>query len=201
MTQQVPKTMPNKPVNCHIALGANLPTPIGTPMETLENALKLFERESLAVLFPSPWYQSPAFPTGSGPDFVNGVVTVQTNLTPVATMAALHRIEQSLGRSRRDRWEARVCDLDLLTYGDEVLPDGATHDMWRDLPLEAQKTETPDTLVLPHPRLQDRAFVLVPLRDVAPDWVHPRTGQGIDALIDALAPEDVAALRQITSLK
>jgi 2-amino-4-hydroxy-6-hydroxymethyldihydropteridine diphosphokinase len=74
--------------------------------------------------------------------------------------------------------------------GDSVLPDAATQDRWRLLPSEAQIGSTPDQLILPHPRMQDRAFVLVPLADVAPDWVHPRTGLSVRQMLAALPAED-----------
>lgn len=91
----------------------------------------------------------------------------------------------------------RTLDIDLVALGDSVLPDGATQDAWRRLPPEAQVRTTPDRLILPHPRLQDRAFVLVPLADVAPDWVHPRTGQTVRQMLDALPAEDRAAVKPL----
>ena len=79
----------------------------------------------------------------------------------------------------------RTLDLDLIALGDLVLPDPATHAAWRALPPDLQKMRAPDALILPHPRVQDRAFVLVPLADVAPDWTHPVLGLTVTAMLAA----------------
>jgi 2-amino-4-hydroxy-6-hydroxymethyldihydropteridine diphosphokinase len=91
----------------------------------------------------------------------------------------------------------RTLDIDLLAMGDSVLPDPATQDRWRDLAPEDQVRVTPDALVLPHPRLQDRAFVLVPLADVAPGWVHPRTGLSVREMLERLPAQDRDAVKPL----
>ena len=183
---------------CHIALGANLPSPIGTALETLTKALGLFAGESLAIQRISKWYATPAYPVGSGPDFVNAVALVETNLLPYKILDALHRIEGTLGRTRENRWEPRICDLDLIDCGNLILPDKKTFIEWRDLKLSDQTTRTPTQLILPHPRLQDRAFVLVPMQDVSPEWVHPITGFGISEMIKALPKADLVGISEIS---
>ncbi len=175
---------------CLIALGGNLHTATQTALETLQKSLELFAAESLVIRKRANWYSSKAFPAGSGPDFVNSVVFVETNLTPHQVLAALHRIEKKMGRTRKNRWEPRHCDLDLIAFDDLILPDLETYTRWRNLSLEEQRKIEPDQLVLPHPRLQDRAFVLVPLRDVAPDWVHPVDKRNIDEIL-ADIPDDL----------
>lgn len=112
-------------------------------------------------------------------------------------LSELHRIESELGRVRDRRWGARSVDLDLLFLGDSVRPDPETQTVWRDLSVDEQIAATPDQLILPHPRLQDRAFVLVPLAQVAPDWCHPLTGQTVIQMRDALPVEDIAAMRPV----
>lgn len=125
---------------------------------------------------------------------MNAVVGVSTELAPRAALARLHDIEASFGRIRGKRWSARILDLDLLALGDHVVPDHATYEEWAALPLKEQKERTPDELILPHPRMAERAFVLVPLADVAPDWVHPVTGRTAMEMRDALNPNDLAAI-------
>lgn len=143
----------------------------------------------MKVVAVSRFWRSPAYPPGSGPDYVNAAAVVRTALGPEDTLAALHRVEATLGRTRTgERWQARGIDLDLLAMGDLVLPDAATQDQWRALPPEQQVQATPRTLILPHPRLQDRGFVLAPLAEVAPSWRHPRTGQTVSQMLAALDP-------------
>ncbi len=181
---------------CFIALGANLPAATRTPTQTLECTLELFEAESLRLVNRSSWYHTPAFPAGSGPDFVNGVVQVRTDLTARAVLDCLHRIEEKMGRTRQNRWEARICDLDLISYNHSVLPDMDTYRSWLSLPLEQQKKQAPDDLILPHPRLQDRSFVLVPMQEIAPDWVHPVSGLSVDQMVANLPKADKDAVRR-----
>ena len=129
-----------------LGLGANLPSVrFGPPRATLEAALAALEAEGVRIVRRSRWYDTAAVPAAEQPRFVNLVVAVETKLDPVALLMLLHRIEKEFGRVRGVRNEARVIDLDLLAY-DEVLRPG------------------PEPPILPHPRLSERAFVLLPLR-------------------------------------
>ena len=184
---------------CLIAMGANLPSATGTALETLNKSLELFMLESLQVTRISKWFSTPAFPADSGPDFVNGAVMVKTDLTPEGVLAALHRIEAAMGRTRENRWEPRLCDLDLIAYDDMILPDLETFKRWKALDFSSQQTQTPDQLVLPHPRLQDRSFVLVPLNEIAPVWVHPVTGITVSEMLSALPAADLAEIKEISA--
>ena len=125
---------------------------------------------------------------------MNAVAAFSCSLPAGDLLALLHRIEADHGRTRATRWGARNLDLDLLSLGDAVLPSATLWWQWHDLPLDRQAVEVPDRLILPHPRLQDRAFVLVPMADVAPDWRHPVLGRTVRQMLAALPPEDVAAV-------
>ncbi|WP_104018478.1 2-amino-4-hydroxy-6-hydroxymethyldihydropteridine diphosphokinase [Roseovarius nitratireducens] len=186
---------------CLIALGANLPLRDGDreggPAATLDAAVKRLEIMAGTQAAVSAFYRTPAFPPGSGPDFVNAAAALRIAGTPEAVLAQLHAVEAEFGRGRAARWGARTLDLDLLAIGARVLPDAGTHGRWRALgPLEAQG-QAPDRLILPHPRMQERAFVLVPLADVAPDWRHPILGQTVREMLAAL-PE--AARAEVVAL-
>ena len=160
-----------------IAIGANLPNPrYGEPRATCGAALSTLAEAPLSITARSRWYKSAPVPVSDQPWFINGVIHVKTALDPVALMALLLETEEAFGRKRAERNEARVLDLDLLAYGDMVRkPDQGE-----------SGGAGAETLHLPHPRLHGRAFVLLPLLDVAPDWRHPVSGQSVRDMIEAL---------------
>lgn len=176
-----------------IALGANMPAPGSEPVSTLRRGLELLGAiEGISVGNASRWYRTPAWPRGSGPDFVNAAAVLNTGLAPVEVLRALHDVESRLGRTRPVRWAPRVCDLDLLGIGEAELPDRATVERWMALSTEAAGRAVPGELILPHPRLHERAFVLVPLSDVAPRWRHPILGRSVAEMIAELPAETLA---------
>jgi 2-amino-4-hydroxy-6-hydroxymethyldihydropteridine diphosphokinase len=175
-----------------IALGSNVVSPYGPPEVTLHAAVGQVARLVGKVTGKSRFFRTPCFPTGAGPDYVNAAICVESPLDAPALLAALHGIEAEFGRERVQRWGMRTLDLDLVALGDLVLPDPATHAEWRALPADLQKMRAPDELILPHPRLQDRAFVLVPMADIAPDWVHPILGLTVRQMRDACRSVDLA---------
>lgn len=182
-----------------VAFGANLPFGQDEPAQTIRAALPVLAKEGLVPLGVSRFYATPCFPAGAGPDYVNAAAVL--GCPPDADLASillrLHRVEAHFGRERAQRWGMRTLDIDLLAMGDSVVPDPETQDRWRHLPAEAQIRTTPDQLILPHPRMQDRAFVLVPLADVAPDWVHPRLGLTVRQMLAALPKSDQDAVKPL----
>lgn len=145
-----------------IGVGANLPSAAGSPRQTCEAALVHLGRLGLVIAARSPWYETAPIPASDQPWFVNGVVRAETTLSPAGVLAALHLTEAAFGRLRTSPNAARTLDLDLLAYGDVIRTDGAP--------------------LLPHPRLHERAFVLFPLRDLAPQWRHPALGETAENL-------------------
>lgn len=182
---------------CLIAYGSNLSNALGESQKITNLACERLAERGIRILQRSGDFRSPAWPPGSGPDFVNGVILGETACDAAKVLAILHEVEAGLGRTRRKRWEARVIDLDLIDFGGQVLPDVGTWTRWADLAPDRQQAEAPEALVLPHPRVQDRPFVLVPLGVVAPDWAHPVTGMSVRAMIEALEPGRVAEVRRL----
>lgn len=157
----------------YIGLGANLPHPrFGPPRATLEHVLSLLPGLGLTILRRSRWYESAPVPVSDQPWYVNGVVRAKTDLSPQEALARLHGIEADLGRARGELNAARSVDLDILSIGNIIL-DG------------------PEPPIVPHPRMADRAFVLLPLAEIAPDWRHPITDVPISELIRRLPRDQV----------
>jgi len=151
-----------------IGLGANLvSTRFGAPVRTLEAALEELERHGVHVARRSRWYSSAPVPPSGQPRYINGVAAVETDLPPAALLNLLHEVEREFGRHRTVRNAAREIDLDLLAYGDLV------------------STQAPP--ILPHPRLAERAFVLLPICDIDAAWRHPQLGRSAVELAELLA--------------
>lgn len=180
-----------------IAFGANLQMGSMGLAETLQTAATALASDDVVLCAMSRLFASPCFPAGAGPDYVNAVAIFATTLTPQAMLAHLHAVEAVFHRERLQRWGRRTLDLDLLAAEDRVLPDPETQAYWRNLQAVDQSRLTPDTLILPHPRLQDRAFVLVPMADIAPDWRHPVLGLTVVQMLERL---DTADIRAVTPL-
>ncbi|MBV9385092.1 MAG: 2-amino-4-hydroxy-6-hydroxymethyldihydropteridine diphosphokinase [Chroococcidiopsidaceae cyanobacterium CP_BM_ER_R8_30] len=157
---------------CAIALGGNL----ADPLTTLKAALvTLAQTPGIALEAHSSWYQTRAVGPPQ-PDFINGCALLQVQLTPPLLLKKLLDIEAQFGRVRQEHWGPRTLDLDLLLFDNLIL-------------------DTP-TLVLPHPRLRERAFVLVPLAEIAPNWVEPVSGKAITELAQDI---DCSGVHRLTA--
>jgi len=162
-----------QPAAILIGLGANLPSQYGDPKASLIAALGLLQAIGVQILARSPWYESEPVPVSDQPWYVNAVILGSTLESPDNLLQSLHKIEQKFGRMRGFTNAARPLDLDLLVYGDRVT--GAT-------------APSHGVAILPHPRMQDRTFVLRPLADIAPYWRHPVLKASADELLAKLPP-------------
>ncbi|MBR8828696.1 MAG: 2-amino-4-hydroxy-6-hydroxymethyldihydropteridine diphosphokinase [Gomphosphaeria aponina SAG 52.96 = DSM 107014] len=147
---------------CAIALGSNL----GDSLLILENAVKMLRNTpGIMVESVSSWYQTA--PVGPPqPDYLNGCALLEVQLSPTDLLATLLTIEKQFGRVRRERFGPRTLDLDILLLANLIL-------------------DTPN-LQIPHPRMRERAFVLVPLAEIAPLWVEPVSGKAIASFLEGL---------------
>jgi 2-amino-4-hydroxy-6-hydroxymethyldihydropteridine diphosphokinase len=151
-----------------VGLGSSLPFCGHPPQEILLTAIAALGRLGRLGAV-SRLYASPAWPDPADPSFVNAVAVLETGLSPAALLAALHAIEAGFGRRRTREYGPRTLDLDLLDY------DGLV-----------RTADASSALVLPHPGIASRDFVLRPLAEVAPGWIHPVTGKTVEALLGRL---------------
>lgn len=162
----------------YIGIGSNLPSPqFGPPLAILSAAIGTLAHIGLTIPRQSSCYLTTPVPASDQPNFLNGVLEIESTLPPDRLLACLHAVEAAFGRTRGHRNAARILDLDLLVYGDLVIAER-------------------DGLTIPHPRLHNRAFVLVPFADVAPHWRHPVLGRSVRELERSL--EECERLRSVS---
>lgn len=160
----------------YIGLGANQAYRGRAPRETLISALGALTAAGVETLTASRPWRTPAWPDPFDPPFVNACIAVRTQLDPAALMTVLHEVEAHHGRARAVRNAPRTLDLDLIDY-------------------QGLAGAFPGGLELPHPRLAARAFVLLPLKDIAPHWRDPASGATLQSLIAALPADERRACR------
>jgi len=158
-----------------IAIGSNLSGPQGgSPRQNCQHAVEFLQSSGMEVVQRSRWYRSAPVPRSEQPWFVNGVVAAESmDMPPVSILELLHEIETDFGRIRGALNAPRTLDLDLLDFDGQVC------------------TADKDGVILPHPRMHERAFVLHPLSEIAPDWTHPISGLSVFDLIDILPPGQI----------
>ena len=137
-----------------VGIGSNLSSEaFGNPIKNCIEAVKILNNEILIEEI-SPWYKSEPVPKSDQPWYVNGVLNINTDLNPLEVLNILLKIETNFGRTRGKKNESRVLDLDLLTFNDLII--------------DTKK------LIIPHPRMHLRSFVMKPITDINPNWIHPK---------------------------
>ncbi len=162
-----------------VAIGSNVPGPWGAPHETVERALSELDRPPLRLVKASRLIRTSPMGHHEQPDFINAVAIVASDLEAADLLAHLHDIELAADRRRSLRWGPRTLDLDLIDYDGRVITG-------------ADQVRTPHgPMVLPHPGIAQRAFVLGPIAEIAPDWRHPVTGKSAAEMLAGLGEGDV----------
>jgi len=153
-----------------IALGANLPSRFGEPEQTLKRAVADIQARGIRVIKQSSIWKTAPVPVSDQPWYRNAVIRVETNLPALALLDVLHDIEADFGRVRTEKNASRLLDLDLLAYNTDIIKE--------------------EDVFVPHPRMHNRAFVLKPLQEVAPQWIHPVLSRSVADLIKDLPQND-----------
>jgi 2-amino-4-hydroxy-6-hydroxymethyldihydropteridine diphosphokinase len=157
-----------------VGLGANHPGPWGGPVDTIKRALGEMEHAGIAIKAVSPFYETAAIGRARQPAYINAVAQIDTPLSPEALLRRLKEIERSAGRRGGRPWGARTLDIDIIDHKGRV-----RH--WRARKADFARAGA-RPLVLPHPLMHERPFVLRPLLDIAPDWRHPVLQRSVGAL-------------------
>lgn len=149
-----------------IALGSNISGPWGTPQQSVQHALHALNSDGLKLVEASRLLLTAPFGKPNQPPFVNAVAHIETHLAPMALLQKLQAIEKEAGRRRKTRWGPRTLDLDIIDYHGLVM--------------------STEKLVLPHPGIAERIFVLKPISELAVKWRHPISHLSANAMLRKL---------------
>ena len=153
-----------------LGIGSNLSSEFGDRFKNIELAISFLQKIAIKIIKKSSYYESFSYPNKNDPKFINIIISVETDLEPMALMRNLILIEEKLGRKRNKKNDPRTCDIDIIDYHKKVL--------------QFKKNDL--ELTIPHKGAVFRNFVLFPLREICPDWKHPVTKKNIDILINEL---------------
>lgn len=159
----------------YLALGSNL----GNKINNIEIAKVELEKYKIKILKSSSNYISKSWPDPSMPNYINTIIKIKTSLAPLELLKICNLIELKLGRVRVQKNSPRTCDIDIIDYDKKVL------------------NEKNSQLILPHPRMSKRNFVLLPLFEVDKSWKHPKSKTNIVNLINSLPVRDLRSIKQI----
>ena len=164
-----------------LGLGSNKSSSFGDRFKNLNLAISYLETYKIKIIKRSSCYETPSYPDRKNPKFINIVVEVSTNLSPEDVASVLIFIEKKLERKRIIKNEPRTCDIDIIDYNGKVMKFAYKNLIFK----------------VPHEKLIYRNFVLFPLQEIAPKWVHPKTKTSIDMLINKLPNEDKKSILKI----
>ena len=164
-----------------LGLGSNLHSSLGDRFDNISLALSNLESHKIKILLKSSLYETPSYPNYKDPKFINMIIGISCNLKPVELAAILISVEESLERKRNYKNEPRTCDIDIIDYNSQII-----NFKYKNL-----------DFIAPHVNLVYRNFVLIPLKEIFPDWIHPKTKEPIDLIIDKLSDVDKKSILKI----
>ena len=165
-----------------LGLGSNLPSIYGDRFANMEIAISYLEKYEINILKRSSFYETPSYPDNKKPKFINLIIEVETQLDPVNLASVIVFIEEMLQRVRKVKNDPRTCDIDIIDFNGQIIDF---------------KYKNFDFTV-PHKQLTYRNFVLYPLKEILPDWTHPKTKENVSILINKLSNEDKNSILKIT---
>ena len=164
-----------------LGLGSNLSSSFGNRFENIDMAISYLQSHKIKLIKKSSFYETPSYPDIRNPKFINVIIEVLTYLTPEDLASVLIFVEEKLERKRMKKNEPRTCDIDIIDYNGKVMDFTYKNLIFK----------------VPHEKLIYRNFVLFPLQEIAPKWIHPETKDSIDVLINKLSNEDKKSILKI----
>jgi len=164
-----------------LGIGSNLSSTFGDRFKNIDLAISHLESQNIKLLKKSSYYESLSYPNKENPKFINVVISVLTNLKAPDLASVLINIEENLERKRKNKNDPRTCDIDIIDFNGEII-----NFKYKNL-----------KFIVPHENLSHRNFVLIPLKEILPKWIHPKTGDSIDSLIDKLSYEEKNSILKI----
>jgi len=164
-----------------LGLGSNLSSSFGNRFENIDMAISYLQSHKIKLIKKSSFYETPSYPDIRNPKFINVIIEVLTYLTPEDLASVLIFVEEKLERKRNKKNEPRTCDIDIVDYNGKIMNFNYKNLIFR----------------VPHEKLIYRNFVLFPLQEILPNWIHPKTKEKISALIAKLPEEDRKSILKV----
>ena len=164
-----------------LGIGSNLNSNFGNRFMNIDIAISYLEQYEIKLIKKSSYYESPSYPDPSKPKFINVVVEVSTSLPPEDLASVLIYVEEKLERKRNQKNEPRTCDIDIIDYEGKNI-----NFRYKNL-----------DFTVPHEKLDCRNFVLIPLQEILPNWIHPKSKEKISTLLKKLSAEDRKSILKI----
>ena len=150
----------------YLNIGSNLSSPYGNREDNIKKAIEYLKDFKINLIKISSLYETPSYPNNADPKFLNLCVKINTRLKATELLSEIKKIEKRLGRIRLKKNEPRTCDIDIIDF-------------------KGEQIET-EELIIPHPKLHLRNFVIYPLKEIEPNWLHPIFNKKIDSFFQEL---------------